>query len=134
MDSRRSNPSVKPGQKNPIDSNTIRSSSLRDYTARAMGPKNMNTFAFEEWALDGSAVVLSLLVMLVGIAASRLGIRMSANDPYLFIGSGLAGLVLTFTVRRLYNRRVEALDGLVVKHSLAPKPPPPKPPPPPPAA
>src|SRR5215831_1144954 len=35
MGSRRSNPSVKPGQKNPIDSNTIRSSSLRDYTARA---------------------------------------------------------------------------------------------------
>src|SRR5262245_14948425 len=34
MDSRRSNPSVKPGQKNPIDSNTIRSSSLRDYTPR----------------------------------------------------------------------------------------------------
>ena len=29
--------------------------------ARAMGPrKNMNTFAFEEWALDGSTVVLSL--------------------------------------------------------------------------
>src|SRR5262245_18083678 len=35
MGSRRSNPSVKPGQKNPIDSNTIRSSSLRDYTTRA---------------------------------------------------------------------------------------------------
>src|SRR5262249_43636236 len=34
MGSRRSNPSVKPGQKNPIDSNTIRSSSLRDYTHR----------------------------------------------------------------------------------------------------
>jgi|SRR6516164_6294842 len=34
MGSRRSNPSVKPGQKNPIDSNTIRSSSLRDYTTR----------------------------------------------------------------------------------------------------
>src|SRR5215831_5168342 len=34
MGSRRSNPSVKPGQKNPIDSNTIRSSSLRDYTPR----------------------------------------------------------------------------------------------------
>ena|SRR5215467_3201787 len=32
MGSRRSNPFVKPGQKNPIDSNTIRSSSLRDYT------------------------------------------------------------------------------------------------------
>src|SRR6266487_96302 len=32
MDSRLSNLSVKPGQKNPIDSNTIRSSSLRDYT------------------------------------------------------------------------------------------------------
>src|SRR5262245_27547137 len=32
MGSRRSNPSVKPGQENPIDSNTIRSSSLRDYT------------------------------------------------------------------------------------------------------
>ena len=37
MGSRRSNPSVKPGQKNPIDSNTIRSSSLRDYTARIAG-------------------------------------------------------------------------------------------------
>src|SRR5258706_8621865 len=35
MGSRRSNPSVKPGQKNPIDSNTIRSSSLRDYTPSA---------------------------------------------------------------------------------------------------
>src|SRR5215831_6415069 len=34
MGSRRSNPSVKPGQENPIDSNTIRSSSLRDYTPR----------------------------------------------------------------------------------------------------
>src|SRR6266516_6968274 len=34
MDSRLSNLSVKPGQKNPIDSNTIRSSSLRDYTPR----------------------------------------------------------------------------------------------------
>src|SRR6516162_7940086 len=32
MGSRRSNPSVKLVQKNPIDSNTIRSSSLRDYT------------------------------------------------------------------------------------------------------
>src|SRR5215831_720101 len=43
MGSRRSNRSVKPGQKNPIDSNTIRSSSLRDYTtrpalARSTGP------------------------------------------------------------------------------------------------
>src|SRR6516162_2523786 len=36
MGSRRSNPSVKPGQKNPIDSNTIRSSSLRDYTPRSV--------------------------------------------------------------------------------------------------
>src|SRR5215831_21152344 len=36
MGSRRSNPSVKPGQKNPIDSNTIRSSSLRDYTPRVV--------------------------------------------------------------------------------------------------
>src|SRR5215470_18668214 len=35
MGSRLSNPSVKPGQRNPIDSNTIRSSSLRDYTPRA---------------------------------------------------------------------------------------------------
>jgi len=35
MGSRLSNLSVRPGQKNPIDSNTIRSSSLRDYTARA---------------------------------------------------------------------------------------------------
>jgi hypothetical protein len=61
--------------------------------ARAMGPKkNMNTFAFEEWALDGSTVVLSLLVMLVGLAPSRLGISISAIDTYLFIGSGLAGL------------------------------------------
>jgi len=40
MGSRRSNPSVKPGQMNPIDSNTIRSSSLRDYT-----PSNF-------WVLD----------------------------------------------------------------------------------
>src|SRR5262245_4143624 len=37
MGSRLSNPSVKPGQKNPIDSNTIRSSSLRDYTPRRSG-------------------------------------------------------------------------------------------------
>jgi hypothetical protein len=36
MDSRLSNLSVKPGQKNPIDSNTIRSSSLRDYTVRQL--------------------------------------------------------------------------------------------------
>src|SRR6266436_2847376 len=36
MGSRRSNPSVKPGQKNPIDSNTIRSSSLRDYTPSSL--------------------------------------------------------------------------------------------------
>src|SRR5262249_3650533 len=35
-----SNPSVKPGQKNPIDSNTIRSSSLRDYTPRACAHKS----------------------------------------------------------------------------------------------
>ncbi|HYV71714.1 MAG TPA: IS5 family transposase [Pseudolabrys sp.] len=34
MDTRLSKPSVKPGEKNPIDSNTIRSSSPRDYTAR----------------------------------------------------------------------------------------------------
>src|SRR6516164_3646633 len=34
MGSRLSNLSVRPGQKNPIDSNTIRSSSLRDYTPR----------------------------------------------------------------------------------------------------
>src|SRR5262249_33557554 len=93
--------------------------------ARAMGPsKNMNTFAFEEWALDGSTVVLSLLVMLVGLAPSRLGISISANDTHLFIGSGLAGLVLTFTVRSLYEHRRETLEGLVVKHSLAPNPPP----------
>jgi len=75
--------------------------------------------------------------MLVGLASSRLAIPISANDTYLFIGSGLAGLVLTFTVRSLYKRRVVTLEGLVVKHSLAPKPPPPrppKPPPPPPAA
>jgi hypothetical protein len=38
MGSRRSNPSVKPGQKNPIDSNTIRSSSLRDYTGSLQKP------------------------------------------------------------------------------------------------
>jgi hypothetical protein len=95
------------------------------YEARTMGPrKNMNAFAFEEWALDGSTVVLSLLVMLVGLASSRLAIPISANDRYLFIGSGLAGLVLTCTVHSLYKRRVKTLEGLVVKHSLAPKPPP----------
>src|SRR5262249_50078266 len=39
MGSRRSNPSVKPGQENPIDSNTIRSSSLRDYTPSLVLPR-----------------------------------------------------------------------------------------------
>src|SRR6266478_2888166 len=43
MGSRRSNPSVKPGQKNPIDSNTIRSSSLRDYTPSASPRHNLDT-------------------------------------------------------------------------------------------
>src|SRR6516225_2264328 len=38
MGSRLSNLSVRPGQKNPIDSNTIRSSSLRDYTTRRTYP------------------------------------------------------------------------------------------------
>src|SRR5262249_37767207 len=41
MGSRRSNPSVKPGQENPIDSNTIRSSSLRDYTPSSITKNHM---------------------------------------------------------------------------------------------
>src|SRR5262249_41288156 len=40
MGSRLSNPSVKPGQRNPIDSNTIRSSSLRDYTPSQRRPRH----------------------------------------------------------------------------------------------
>src|SRR6266516_4078603 len=42
MDSRLSNLSVKPGQKNPIDSNTIRSSSLRDYTAPRLAHRTLS--------------------------------------------------------------------------------------------
>src|SRR5262245_26448481 len=59
MGSRRSNPSVKPGQKNPIDSNTIRSSSLRDCTPRLLqrstprGEKSMRRRDF----LTGLAVM-----------------------------------------------------------------------------
>src|SRR6516225_5723716 len=55
MGSRRSNPSVKPGQKNPIDSNTIRSSSLRDYTASdealnaLVEPAHYEVGGFERW-------------------------------------------------------------------------------------
>jgi len=46
MGSRRSNPSVKLVQKNPIDSNTIRSSSLRDYTPSV--PVFLNSFYIAE--------------------------------------------------------------------------------------
>jgi hypothetical protein len=85
--------------------------------ARAMGPRrSMNIFAFEEWALEGSTVVLSLLVMFVGLAPGSLGISISAIDRYLFIGSGLAGLVLTFLVRFFYKRRVMTLERLVANH------------------
>src|SRR5262245_53713344 len=47
MGSRRSNPSVKPGQKNPIDSNTIRSSSLRDCTTSLRHPRKLFRRALE---------------------------------------------------------------------------------------
>src|SRR5215831_2425030 len=55
--------------------------------ARAKG-----AFAFEEWALDWSTVVLSVLVGLVGLVPSKLGLSISAIDTYLFIGSGFVGL------------------------------------------
>jgi hypothetical protein len=80
--------------------------------ARAMGPRRTNVFAFEEWALDGSTAVLSLLVVLVGLVPSSLGISISTIDEYLFIGSGVSGLLLTLMVRFFYKRRLAALERL----------------------
>ena len=86
--------------------------------ARAMGPRKMNIFALEEWALDGSTAVLSLLVILVGLVPGSLGISMSNTiEKYLFVGSGLAGLLLTLLVRLFYKRRVAALERLALSHS-----------------
>src|SRR6516162_9581921 len=63
MGSRLSNLSVRPGQKNPIDSNTIRSSSLRDYTPRhrkqVANPSDLSQVIhhFAEWKHLGSEVI-----------------------------------------------------------------------------
>jgi hypothetical protein len=85
--------------------------------ARAMGPSRTNVFAFEEWALDGSTAVLSLLVVLVGLVPGSLGISLSTIDEYLFIGSGVSGVLLTLVVRFLYQRRVAALERLAQVHA-----------------
>jgi hypothetical protein len=85
--------------------------------ARTMERGRTNAFAFEEWALDGSTAVLSLLVILVGLVPSSLGISISTIDKYLFIGSGVSGLLLTLVVRFLYKRRVAALERLAQVHA-----------------
>ena len=53
MGSRLSKPSVKPGEKNPIDSNTIRSSSPWDYTTRVWSDTEEERAAIVEY--DGGA-------------------------------------------------------------------------------
>jgi hypothetical protein len=56
MDSRLSNLSVKPGQKNPIDSNTIRSSSLRDYTPSPLSDHFSLMLSYRRQDMNGELV------------------------------------------------------------------------------
>src|SRR5262245_49286320 len=89
MGSRRSNPSVKPGQKNPIDSNTIRSSSLRDYTPSvcvADARQQIRTFLAE--TLEDLGCVTCECVHVVELSA-----ELGARPPDLVvIGSSAGGI------------------------------------------
>ena len=99
---------------------------------KSMGPKKLNVFDLEDWALGGSTTVLSLLVILAGLILPGIrkpedqtitiwgaSVDMSQVVPWIFFGVGLAGLILNWMARWHYKRRIDALGDLEKKMKLA---------------
>jgi len=92
--------------------------------ARRMGRGEVSVFGFEDLALLGSTVVLSLLVALVGVGLAQVGAFgsgeltlwgvpvPSTNLQWIFVGSGALGAGLTWMNRRDYLRRSQMLKDL----------------------
>jgi hypothetical protein len=93
--------------------------------SRQMGRRRINVFALEDWVLDGSTYILSLLVMLAGFVLPSLGgpapadgallagfMRLGDLERDALIGSGAAGIVLTLIGRLRFARRARMLKEL----------------------
>jgi hypothetical protein len=71
-----------------------------------MGPKkNMSIFALEDWALDGSTVLLSVLVIVAGLILPNVA-------WILFAISGSIGIGATALICRRCSHRIAALNQL----------------------
>jgi hypothetical protein len=78
----------------------------------------LNVFAFEDLAQHVSSIVLSSFVIAwgwPGIPASWLGLATCSKNPgrWVFVGSGLVGVMLSAFALWRYRRRLAALCGLV---------------------
>ena len=78
--------------------------------------KRLNVFALEDWALEWSTIVLSLLVMGTVLVVPEIG-RTGGGAPfadwirhYSFVLSGGAGIVFSFLIRLRYFRRWENIE------------------------
>lgn len=63
-------------------------------------------FELETWALKGSSIFLSILVMLLGLLVTDLETLRSV-----FVVSGLLGIVAAWTIDELYKKKVRSLKG-----------------------
>lgn len=101
------------------------------FVAKATSGRS-NVFALEEWALEGSTMALSVLVVIAGflmrdveelalqvISLGPLSVRTYELVPWLFAISGAAGILLTWLARRRYHRRILALNVISTKPDLA---------------
>lgn len=91
-----------------------------------MGPsRTMNVFALEDWALEGSTVVLCIAVVLAGVALPAIVQNPTSQIPVmgtevslvqlgqiLFSIAGVAGIALTLLVRKRCTLRRDALQTL----------------------
>lgn len=80
--------------------------------AGARRPGARYFFELEDWALQWSSLVLSLLLLLFGTYRVRVG--MTDADPmplreYVFVVSGVSGATLALVVWRVFSRRVKHL-------------------------
>jgi hypothetical protein len=78
-------------------------------------------FVLEDWALQGSTIILSLAVTVAGLVFQFSDTKpdgISAGIKLMFIFSGLGGILLSLITDDLYKTRVEILRKLAADQDL----------------
>lgn len=82
-----------------------------DFAEKTREKSIVNSFAFEEWAIQGSSFALSILIVMFGFLIYSHDGHLNMEGFMIFLLSGIIGIVLTLFILFIFKHKFQIIKG-----------------------